>query len=130
MTMNENTNTVSAVDNTAAETGKTFSQEDVNRIIQERLAKEKTKVDAAAAQREQELTKRELMLTAKEQLTSKGLPAELADALNASDKDALEKSLDILDTYIKNRPSPGIPGAPNPPMPGNTGSVRAAFGLK
>ena len=75
--------------------GKTFTQEDVNRIVGERLAKEKAKNtnETDLAKREQELAQRELKLLARETLSSKGLPAELLDALNCSDKETMEKSI-------------------------------------
>ena len=77
---------------------KTFTQEQVNAIIGERLAKEKSKADAALAEKEQQLAQRELTLTAKERLNEMDLPIELLDALNISSQEALEKSL----TTIKN----------------------------
>ena len=75
--------------------GKTFTQEDVNRIVQERLAKEKVKNSGEAdfAKREQELAQRELHMTAKELLSEKGLPVQLFDALNCTDKETMEKSI-------------------------------------
>lgn len=79
---------------------KTFSQEDVNRIVGERLAKEKAKGEAALAEREQQLAQRELLLTAKEKLTENGLPVELVDALNVSSNEALEKALSIVKTVL------------------------------
>ena len=79
---------------------KTFSQEDVNRIVGERLAKEKAKGEAALAEREQQLAQRELLLTAKEKLTENGLPVELVDALNVSSPEALEKALSIVKTVM------------------------------
>lgn len=79
---------------------KTFSQEDVNRIVGERLAKERAKGEAALAEREQQLAQRELLLTAKEKLTENGLPVELVDALNASSPEALEKALSIVKTVM------------------------------
>lgn len=74
---------------------KTFTQEDVNRIVQERLAKEKAKSsgDADFAKREQELARRELHMTAKEMLSEKGLPVQLFDALNCTDEESLKKSV-------------------------------------
>lgn len=72
---------------------KTFSQEDVNRIVGERLAKEKAKADAALAEKEQKLAQRELLLTAKEKITEAGLPVELLDALNVSSPEAIEKAI-------------------------------------
>lgn len=79
---------------------KTFSQEDVNRIVGERLAKEKAKGEAALAEREQQLAQRELLLTAKEKLTENGLPVELVDALNVSSPEALEKALSTVKTVL------------------------------
>lgn len=79
---------------------KTFSQEDVNRIVGERLAKEKAKGEAALAEREQQLAQRELLLTAKEKLTENGLPVELVDALNMSSPEALEKALSTVKTVL------------------------------
>lgn len=79
---------------------KTFNQEDVNRIVGERLAKEKAKGEAALAEREQQLAQRELLLTAKEKLTENGLPVELVDALNVSSPEALEKALSTVKTVL------------------------------
>ena len=79
---------------------KTFSQDDVNRIVGERLAKEKVKGEAALAEREQQLAQRELLLTAKEKLTENGLPVELVDALNVSSPEALEKALSTVKTVM------------------------------
>ena len=53
---------------------KTFSQEDVNRIVGERLAKEK--------------------------INEMGLPVELVDVLNVSSLEALEKALSIVKTVM------------------------------
>ncbi|MBS5621944.1 MAG: DUF4355 domain-containing protein [Clostridium sp.] len=79
---------------------KTFSQDDVNRIVGERLAKEKAKGEAALAEREQQLAQRELLLTAKEKINEMGLPAELVDALNVSSPEALEKALSTVKTVL------------------------------
>lgn len=79
---------------------KTFSQEDVNRIVGERLAKEKAKGEAVLAEREQQLAQRELLLTAKEKINEMGLPAELVDALNVSSPEALEKALSTVKTVL------------------------------
>ena len=79
---------------------KTFSQEDVNRIVGERLAKERAKGEAALAEKEQQLAQRELLLTAKEKINEMGLPAELVDALNVSSPEALEKALSTVKTVL------------------------------
>lgn len=117
---------------------KTFSQEDVNRIVSERLAKEKAKGEAALAEREQQLAQRELLLTAKEKMTEQGLPLELLDALNVSSPEALEKSLNIVSTVLNKlkaeaRPIKlsGAKPAENPSRVQPTGdsSLRKAMGL-
>lgn len=89
--------------NTNPESGageKTFSQDDVNRIVGERLAAEKRKGEAALAEREQQLAHREMLLTAKEKLTEAGLPVELLDALNVSSPEAMEKAVATLKGVI------------------------------
>lgn len=94
----EDNNNINQNANPAADQGtgeKTFTQEDVNRIVGERLAKEKAKNSGEAdfAKREQELVQRELHMTAKELLSEKGLPVQLFDALNCTDKETMEKSI-------------------------------------
>lgn len=74
---------------------KIFTQDDVNRIVGERLAKEKAKNSGEAdlAKREQDLSRRELHMTARELLSEKGLPVQLFEALNCTDRETLEKSI-------------------------------------
>ncbi|WP_195199839.1 hypothetical protein [Faecalispora jeddahensis] len=120
---------------------KTFSQDDVNRIVGERLAKEKAKGEATLAEREQQLAQRELLLTAKEKINEMGLPADLVDALNVSSPEALDKALNIVKiAFAKHKSeaqpikivgaapadsSAKAPGATN----GNDPSLRKAMGL-
>lgn len=83
------------------ETGeKTFTQEQVNAIVGERLAKEKIRADAALAEREQQIAQRELLLEAKEKMNEMGIPVELLDALNVSSKETMEKSLTTIKTVL------------------------------
>lgn len=93
----ENTNTHEE-ENTVSE--RTFTQDEVNRIVKERLAKERDRLkreqDALFAEREQEVAKREMRITAVEKLQEKGLPALLADAINCSSSESIEKSIEIL----------------------------------
>ena len=128
--------------NTNPESGagaKTFSQDDVNRIVGERLAAEKRKGEAALAEREQQLAQRELLLTAKEKLTESGLPVELLDALNVSSPEAMEKAITtvkaVIDKIKAEAPKPfTIHGAKpaeagrSPQMGGNS-QLRKAMGL-
>ena len=96
-------------------------------------------MQAALAEREQQLAQRELLLTAREKMTEQGLPLELLDALNVSSPEALEKSLNIVSAVLNKlkaeaRPIKlsGAKPAENPMgMPKNTGdsSLRKAMGL-
>ena len=87
---------------------RTFTQEQVNAIVSERLAKEKQKGENAFAEKEQQfaerekaLANREALIDLKDQLKEKGLPAELLPVLNVQDKEALQTALDALDDYIE-----------------------------
>lgn len=51
----------------------------------------------ALAKREAEITKRELRATAKETLAEKGLPANLADAVNYTDANSVTASIEALE---------------------------------
>lgn len=98
-TINQNTNP--ATEQGAGE--KTFTQEDVNRIVGERLAKEKAKNSGEAdfAKREQELARRELHMTAKELLSEKGLPVQIVDALNCADEETMKKSIETFEKVCR-----------------------------
>ena len=75
-----------------------FSQEDVNRIVQERLAKERSKgsnnedLDKRAA----ELDARERKLDAVTKLREKGLPDYLVDVLNMNTDDDIDKGIEAI----------------------------------
>ena len=103
---------------------KTFTQEDVDKAIQKRLARERkkweqeqqnqqTEAEKLAGmtekqkkeyqdkkkledleKREKEITKRELSAQAKETLVDKGLPMDLADVLDYTDADACNASIE------------------------------------
>lgn len=86
--------------NGSVEAGKTFTQDEVNQIVKNRLKEERGKMqkeqDAALLEREQAITAREMRMTAREKLNEKGLPADLVDAINCSDEDTINKSIEIL----------------------------------
>lgn len=117
---------------------KTFTQEQVNQIISDRLARDRAKGEAALAEREQQLAQRELLLTAREKLTENGLPVELVDALNVSSPEALEKALStvktVMDKYKAEARPMKIRGAKaaeslSGPQGTTNGSLRKAMGL-
>lgn len=63
---------------------RTFTQDDVNRIVQDRLAKDREKASKELGEREQELAQREFRLNSRQKLADKGYPETLLDALNCS----------------------------------------------
>ncbi len=112
---------------TEAEEVKTFTQEEVDRIVQGRIAKEKkawqkslddekteaeklasmSEKDKKAYQeqkrvkdleaREAAITRRELSAQAKEQLAEKGISTSLAEILNYTDADTCKKSIEVVE---------------------------------
>lgn len=135
---------------TSAE-GKTFTQEDVNRIVQERLAKEKGKASSnedfekktAELERKQaELLEKENRLNALTALRSAGYPDELADVIRCDSDDDLKKSLETIKKIIEER-TPTEQDKENAanmaafsftaPMHNNSGggdAIRSAMGLR
>lgn len=86
-------------------TGRTFTQEEVNQIVSGRLKEEREKMkreqDAAFAEREQNIKAREMRMNVLDKLKSKGLPESLADAINCSDEESVDKSIEILTNTYK-----------------------------
>lgn len=82
---------------------KTFTQDDVNRIVQDRLAKDRAKSFEEITKREQELLQREFRLNSRQKLIDRGYPENILDALNCSSEEAFNKALDIIDGLIKER---------------------------
>ena len=79
---------------------KTFTQDEVNRSVSERLTKERTKFDGQFAERERELDKREFRLYALETLRQNGLPDELFGLISSDDRETFEQSALILREII------------------------------
>ena len=101
--MDQNNNKNQSNNNNPDTGEKTFTQEQLNAIVGERLAKERAKSEAALAERERELNKRELRLTAKERIKEKGLPEELIDALDVTDEETLNRALNAISKAINNK---------------------------
>ena len=129
--MEANTNTVENQEpQQAAQTGeRTFTQEDVNRIVQQRLAR--VKMPAEPDQRELDLQKRERALYAREAVANAGLDKELADEFAGMDKETIDKCLKIIAPYAQKMKEP-ILNAVGPT--GGSGlrddAIRRAMGLK
>lgn len=118
---------------------KTFTQDDVNRIVGERLAKEKAKGDTDFSKKEQELVQREIRLSAKEMLSEKGLPVQLLDALNCTTQENLEKSIEIFEKVFNQKKKEAMQRSMKGALPGgdnkdnsnpDDASIRQAMGLQ
>lgn len=79
---------------------KLFTQDDVNRIIGERLARVKADVSPDLKEREQAVAQKELYLDAREKLADAGLPKELLGALNCATREDMEKSIKMIQGFI------------------------------
>lgn len=101
----ENNNIAAQTATPAEQTGgqKTFTQDDVNRIVQERLAKDREKASKELGEREQELAQREFRLNSRQKLIDKGYPETLLDALNCNSEEAFDKALGIIDGLMEER---------------------------
>ena len=76
---------------------RTFTQEEVNRIVADRLARERAKSEPSPAdEREQALKAREAKLDCREYLDAQGYPAALLDVLDSSDTDKFKAAVDKL----------------------------------
>ena len=71
--------------------GKTFTQEDVNRIVSERLA-----LHTGDSEREAALNAREAKLTCREYLLQKNYPAKLLELLDTSDAARFQAAADAM----------------------------------
>lgn len=107
-----------------------FTQDEVNRIVQDRLAR--VKVANEPDQRELDLQSRELALYARERIEENGLDKTLADELKGMDKATIDKVIKIIAPMAQrmNEPIRNAVGPINGKAMGSDASIRAAMGLK
>ncbi|WP_312159323.1 hypothetical protein [Oscillibacter sp.] len=124
-----------------ASSGKTFTQEEVNKIVAERLARERTKAQptesdqkaAALDAKEKEFAHREMMSEFKETVAARGYPKGLADVLKGSTPDELKTALRLVDEAFYSRSNTEEPGKISGATPAGASPdslLRQAFGLK
>lgn len=77
---------------------KLFTQDEVNEIVQHRLARAKGDAGAASSAREQELNRRELQLDARERLADAGISKDYLPLVNCSSKEEMENSIKLIAT--------------------------------
>ena len=102
--MNNNTNTADNNVNTGANnapagadagTQKTFTQDEVNNIVQERLARERAKNEPTPEQiREKDLAARESAMTCKEYIAEKNYPKGLLELFDTADHEQFKQKVD------------------------------------
>lgn len=79
------------------EGGKVFTQEDVNRIVSERLARDRAdRAPGPADEREQALKAREARLDCRDYLDGKKYPAALLDVLDTTDVERFKAAVDTM----------------------------------
>lgn len=117
---------------------KTFTQEEVNAIIQDRLGKEKAKHEKQMLDLQKDVSRREKRLQALEKLNEKGLPGELVDLVRLDDDEAFNSSIELLEKTYGNSniaANQGIRRGQASYTPANGGTsnedpIRSAMGLK
>lgn len=120
---------------------KTFTQEEVNKIIADRLTRERAKAQPPEADqrsaelenREKALDDREMMSEFKDTLAARGYPKELADVLKGSNISELKTAMRIVDEAFYTRSTSEKPGEISGATPVNQGldsAFRKVFGLR
>nr|WP_325305635.1 hypothetical protein [uncultured Dysosmobacter sp.] len=95
---------------------RTFTQDEVNRIVSDRLAREREKLTGQAKkdEREKALEAREARLDCREYLDTKGYPAALLEVLDSSDtakfKAAADKLVELFPGLIPEKQQPAYSG--------------------
>lgn len=112
---------------------RTFTQDEVNRIVQDRLARERDKLTGQTKkdEREKALEAREARLDCREYLDSKGYPAALLEVLDSSDtakfKAAADKLVELFPGVVPKKQDPVLKGwkPASPDRDGNPDSINA-----
>lgn len=120
-----------------------FTQDEVNEIVQHRLARAKGDAGAASSAREQELNSHELRLDAREKLADAGIPKEYLPLVNCSSKEEMENSIKLIATLTgqqnksngyrvvtQSEKSGFHTGGQRQNFPNGDPDIRAAMGLK
>lgn len=86
------------------EPGKTFTQDEVNSLVQGRVARLKSQVEKSVRSEYDakfaELQQREMTIKVTEALMNRGLPKELASIINCTDDEDMNQKLSVLAKYV------------------------------
>lgn len=109
------------------EGGRLFTQDDVNRIVSERLARDRADRDKPGPEdeREKALKAREARLDCRDYLDSKKLPAALLDVLNCSDVEQFKAAVGVA---VEKFPSIARAAEVPPPYAPGTGTGGNSWG--
>ena len=128
--------------NEGAEGAKLFTQDEVNRIIGERLARVRSAQEGAeSSEREQSLDQREIRLDARERLADLGISKDLLPLVNCSSKETMKESIDLIAAQFEKKSKPensyrivtGVSNSGNGAgrkAGASDDEIRAAMGLK
>lgn len=137
----ENTNTAAETqpENTqpegnGAQSEKTFTQDEVNRIVSERLSRERAKVEASdnndIEAREADLKHRENTFSCKEYLSGEKLPHGLLDVFSTDDVETFKSNVEKIRPFLNDPNAPSITtGVRSGSSVENKDIFRNAFGL-
>lgn len=108
---------------------KLFTQEDVNRIVGERLARAKSQNEPESKERELQQKENELFI--KEIVLEKKLPQDIADTLKGLDKDRINIIITAISPYLTKLNEPILnPTGTTTGSQGKPDLIREAMGLK
>ena len=125
-------NAVTHPEDNGATGAKLFTQEEVNRIISDRLAKERAKAEPKEDEREQALKARENRMDCREYIAGKKYPVELLDILDTGNAETFKSIADKLakafPAMLKSQtPPPYAPGTGSGNVVFSTDPIAAAF---
>ncbi len=127
--MEENKNELNTTQQNGGQEPKTFTQEEVNRIVQDRLAR--AKASAEPNEKELELQRRETAVYVKERVAELGLPKDLCDSFKGLDKETVDKCIQIIAPFAQKAAEPiHNPVGPTGGGSGGDNAIRRAMGLK
>ena len=83
-----------------------INQESIDRLVSEQVTKERAKLK----KREEEVQRKEFLLNAREKLAKEKIPTELLEAMNTSNEEMFNKSIELLKQYMSPSGGTGSPG--------------------
>lgn len=127
----ENNNNNANNNGTASENNneKLFTQDDVNRIVCERLSRIKSSTGSEDS-RVAELDQRERKLYVREQVASGKIPEELGELFETLDKDTTDKVMNAFAPYLQKVKEPILNSVGKTGGKADSDPIRQAMGLK